>query len=466
MKFLIPIILGLTIIGFFDKTLAIGFIFIGFLCLITFLVFSKTRIKGKALVLLILITLLIHIGAVLFVHYANFQPFSGGSGDYTVYQERAQEVAQRVRQGNFSLEGVTGHRYPVIIGYIYVLTTPEMLIGQLFSAWLAVISVLLTYLIVLEINGSKKQAFLIGLIVCLYPSYLFYGSLLLKDTLVIPLTLFGLLLTLKLIKNFSWRNFLFFCIILGAVTHFRFYIGYALLFTFIPCWLLVSKLNLKKKFIYGIIIIIVLGFVPQFLGHGYYGFKSIKGFLNPKTIVHYREIVYAPVSSSIVEAPEISDPETSVPETSVPETSGLERVFKKIVVKIFPNIEKAPSVNRSSIEVKTEIEKPSNFLINYSKSFIYVLLGPLPWHIQNYRQLFVLLETIPWYFLLFFVIKGAFITLKQKRIALPLLVFSIISLGVLALFISNFGIITRIRMPSFIALLCLIPLGFKKFLKI
>jgi hypothetical protein len=37
-----------------------------------------------------------------------------------------------------------------------------------------------------------------------------------------------------------------------------------------------------------------------------------------------------------------------------------------------------------------------------------------------------------------------------------------LSLGVLALFITNFGIITRIRIPSFIALLCLIPLAFDK----
>jgi len=122
-----------------------------------------------------------------------------------------------------------------------------MFIGQLFGVWLAIISSVLTYFIVIEIGGSKKWAFLTGLIVAIYPSYLFFGSLLLKDTLVIPLLLAGLLLTLKLIKNFSWRNFVFFYIILGFVIHFRFYVGYALLFTFIPCWLLLGKLQLKKK---------------------------------------------------------------------------------------------------------------------------------------------------------------------------------------------------------------------------
>lgn len=445
---------------FLDKILAVGVLFIAFLTTITFLILSKVKIRNKNLYLLFLITLLIHLAVVLFIYYANFQPFSDGYGDYVVYQEQAQEIAQAVRQGNFFLRELSiDSYYPVLVGYIYALTMPEMLIGQLFGVWLAAISVLFVYLIILEIGGTRKWAFLIGLIVAIYPSYLFFGSLLLKDTLIVPLVLAGLLLTLKLIKNFFWRNFLIFYIILGAVIHFRFYVGYALLFTFIFCWLLLCKLQIKKKFIYGIIMIFLLGFLPQFSGYGYYGFKTIKEYLNSRTITFYREIIYAlPLSFLAAE-----DPETQAPETQAPKELAIETYVKKIVLKVFPNIAKVPSRYSSTIEIKTEIENPSNFLINCSKSFVYVLLGPLPWQIQNYRQLFIFFEIVPWYFLLFFVIKGIFVTLKRKRIALPLLVFSVISLGVLALFISNFGIITRIRIPSFIALLCLIPLGFEKF---
>jgi len=483
-KKLIGIILFIIIIGiiaFFDMTLAVGIILISFLTLIIFLILSKTGTKSKTLCLLFFIALLIHFGAVLFIHYAHFQPFSGGEGDYIKYDFAAQEIATRIHQGNFSLQGLsTSHYYPVVIGYIYALTLPEMLIGQLFAVWLAAISVLLVYLIVLEIGASKKQAFLIGLITAIYPSYLFFGSFLLKDTLVIPLILAGLLLTLKLIKNFSWRNFLIFYIVLGAVIHFRFYVGYALLFSFIPCWLLLCRLNLKKKFIYGIIIIILLGFLPQFFEGGYYGFKNIKSFLKPTSITFYREVAYNPLPSSAIEAPETPASETPASETPASETPASEtpasetpasetpaseRILKRLIIKIFPKIEKKserPIGTGSSIKVKTEIDKPLNFLLNCSKSFIYVLLGPFPWQIRASRQLFVLFETIPWYFLVFFVIKGAFIALKRKRIALPLLVFSIISLGVLAIFERNFGGITRVRIPSFIALFCLIPLGFEK----
>ena len=427
-KFIIYGILTIVYLGiivFLDKALAAGIIFIVFLSLLTFLAPSKNETHSKALSLLFLAAFFIHLIAVLFIHYANFQPFSGGEGDYIVYQQQAQEIAQRVRQGNFSLQGLSiGHYYPVIIGYIYAFTLPEMLIGQLFGVWLAALSVLLTYLIVLEIGGSKNWAFLIGLLVSIYPSYLFYGSLLLKDSLVVPLALAGLFLTIKLIKKFSWRDFLIFYLILTTLIHLRFYIGYVLLFTFIFCWLILSQLDLKKRFFYGIIIVFLLGFSPQISGYGYYGVYTIENFLNPQKITYYREVAYIP------------------PATQPP-----------------------PPGTGSSIVIEIGFDNPLKFLGNFLKSFIYVLLGPLPWQMKYPRHFFALLETIPWYFLLFFVIKGAIRSFKRYKIAIPLTTFSLGVFSVLALFLSNFGIVTRIRIPAFISLLCLIPLSFTNFHK-
>ena len=413
LKILLFILIPMVFLGLFflDRGLAIGLIFLSFLVVTTFLILSKIGIGDKKLKLLFLIALFIHLGAVMFIYYAHFQPFGGGSGDYISYHRQAQEIAERVRQANFSLQGLNiAHFYPVVIGYIYVLTLPEMIIGQLFGVWLAAISILLTYLIVLEIGGSRIWAFLIGLIVAIYPSYLFYGSLLLKDTLVVPLALVGLLLTLKLIKNFSWKNFLIFYIVLVGLIHFRFYIGYVLLFTFIFCWLILSKLNLRKRLIYALIIIPILGFSPQISGYGYYGINTIKQYLHPQTVTFYREVAYVRMDSSIV--------------------------------------------------IETGFENPLKFLGNTLKSFVYVLLGPFPWQMKYPRHFLALFETIPWYFLLFFIIKGALGFIKRDRIALPLIIFSFGALAVLALFLSNFGILTRIRIPAFISLLCLLSLSF------
>lgn len=184
----------------------------------------------KPIYLLFFLALLIHSLAVLFIHYTNFQPFGDHGGDFIEYHQIAQEVASRVHQGDFSVAGLrTSHYYPIIVGYLYALTLPDELIGQLFNVWLASLIVLLAYLIVIEIGGSPKGAFLVGLLTAIYPSLLFYGSLLLKDALVVVLTLWRLLFLLKLLKDFSWGSFLFFYLLLAALTHFRFYLSYALI---------------------------------------------------------------------------------------------------------------------------------------------------------------------------------------------------------------------------------------------
>lgn len=440
-------IAGVLLFGFLlfflDKVLAIGVSFLILLFLITFLMLFKIGLKDRMLFRLLFFVILVHLIAVLFIHYANFQPFSGGEGDYKIYQQQAQEISQRLHQWNFSLKGLgIGHYYPVIIGWLYAFTLPEMFIGQLFGVWLAVLSIIFVYFIVLEISDSKVWAFLIGLIASVYPSYLFYGSLLLKDTLIVPLVLGGLLIIIQLIKNFSWKKFIILYIILTGLTHFRFYIGYALIITFIFCWLFLGKLNLKKKIIYAIIIIPILGFLPQFFNYGYYGINSLKYYLTSHQITFYREIAYSSSQSPAPQAPAIQSP--------APQAQAIQSPAPQAP---------APGL-RSSICVGLSLKNPLKFIENYFKSFIYVLLGPLPWQIKYKNQLFILIETIPWYFLIFFIGKGIINSFKRYRTAIPLIVFSFGVFAVLALFLSNFGIVTRIRMPAFISLLALIPLGF------
>src|SRR3989338_11326244 len=131
---LILFITGFGVIYFFDKALGIGILFIVFLNLITFFIFIKAGLNDKELFYLFLIAFLFHLGVALFVYYANFQPFSNGYGDHILYHDLAKQIAQRVLNGNFSLQGIDiSHYYPVIIGYIYAFTLPNMLIGQLFK---------------------------------------------------------------------------------------------------------------------------------------------------------------------------------------------------------------------------------------------------------------------------------------------------------------------------------------------
>lgn len=421
-------ILYLAIIAFLDKTLAVGIIFFAFLIGLTFLVLNRLGFIERSLLFLFFISLLVHFLAVLFVYYTHFQPFGDGGGDFITYHLIAQEIARRVHQGNFSLAGIKiSHYYPVMIGYLYVFTVPNMLIGQLFNAWLVTLSTLLAYLISFKITVLRKGAFLVGLIVSFYPSFLFFGSLMLKDALVVFLALTGLLLTLSLLKKFSWQTFLIFYGILLALVHFRFYLGYSLIFAFLVSWLFCGLFALKKRILYSLVFIFLFGFLPQIgAQQGYGGIKSFQDFLNPQTITYYREKVYA-----------LPSPE---------------------VVSLSPEIEKHLAVGSTEI-IETGFDNPFKFLVNTLISFLNTALGPFPWQMKYPRHFLVLFETIPWYFLIFFILRGTIKSSRNYKTWLPLTLFSLCVLGVLSLYINNFGIITRIRIPAFIALLCLLPLG-------
>lgn len=435
-KTVCSLIVLLAVIGttfFLGKGFVAGFSLLFLLVVVTFIVLLKLNIRNKELYLILVIAVLLHLLSVLFIHYTEFRPVGGGA-DYEGYNNNAVEVAKRFSKGNFSLEGLyTNHYFAVFVGIIYLITGPETISVQLFLVWLAMVSVLLSYFLVIELGGSEKSAFLAGLITSFYPSYLYFGSLLLKDTLVVPLALVGLLLSLKIMKNFSGLNFLMFFIVLAGLIHFRFYIGLALLFSFIICWFIISSKRIWERIIYGLAIIFILGFSPQLVGFGYYGTESFKGFLNKSTIKQYREIVYAP-------SPDFK--------TKDNKNTGV----------------------GSSFVVPTGFDSPFTFTKGYLTSFIYSFFGPFPWQLRYKRHLFFLADTVPWYLIWIIALSGIFRVIKEKgffpfvqlhKLSLFFLLFSVMAFGALSLFINNFGIIGRVRMPIFIALLCVILLSFK-----
>jgi hypothetical protein len=311
--------------------------------------------------------------------------------------------------------------------------------GQIFNAWLVAITVIFVYLIVREIGRSEKEAFLVGLIASIYPSLAFYGSLLLKEALVVLVFTIGLFLMLKIIKRFSWNRFFIFCIILIVLTNLRFYISYALVLTFIICWFLFSNITVKKKLVYVLSFIVIIGFLPQIVpvkgfGQGYFGINNLKTFLNPKQIIYYREILYAQFI-----------------ESSTKPQSQLELDERK------------DEHRDSSFVVEPGLENPLIFIKNTLLSFVYTVLGPFPWQMKKAKHLLALPEMIAWYFLFFFIVEGIIKSIGiQYKVILPFVIFSCFVFGALALFINNFGMITRIRIPAFLSLLCLLSFGFER----
>src|SRR5580765_2616520 len=62
----------------FDANLVIGLFFVSILTIAVFWILFANGIKSKALYILFLTVLLLHIGTSTVFHYTKFQPFSGG----------------------------------------------------------------------------------------------------------------------------------------------------------------------------------------------------------------------------------------------------------------------------------------------------------------------------------------------------------------------------------------------------
>ena len=447
---IIGVAIAYCVLGFFNKALAVGLLLLLALSAATMFGMVKAGLKDKKVYILFLIALAVHLAAVLFIYYGHFKPFGGGA-DYEGYNQIAIELASRFSHGNFSLAGLyTNHFFPILIGAIYMITVPAMIVGQLFTVWLAALSIVLVYLLVREVGGTQKTALLAGLLVSIYPSYLYFGSILLKDTLVAPFVLAGMLVIIKMAKHFSWVKFLIFFILLTCLINLRFYIGYALMLSFIVSWPLLSAFPLKKKVTYWIMMVVLLGFSSKIVGNGYYGFNSFKEHLNEESITYYREVVYS-VNSPLMQPQPVQPTVLPNPPEQNPVPS-------------------ATSAASSTFVVETGFGKgPIIFLKNSLQSFTYSLFGPFPWQFTHKRQVVGLAETLPWYMLIIISVYAGIKFVKKRgwreflifhKFAFPVLLFTVFALGALSLFINNYGIIARIRIPMFMSFISIMFISF------
>ena len=477
----IVLVLAFSATFFISKGMFSAFLLLFILFSLTFFILRKMNKLTKTLQIILCLSFLLHFFLVIGMYYTDFRPVGGGA-DYEGYQRIAQQTSERFLQGNFSLDGAHyGHDFPIVIAVLYAIFGSDPLVGRFFVVWLFVMTVLFAYLIIRELGGSEKLGFWISLFINLYPSYCYFGSLLLKDTIVIPFILLGVLLVIKMVKQFSWYAFFLFFLITVAVSYLRFYVGYALLFSFIISWFLSASLEFRKKITQGFLFLFLIGFSPLLAGQGYFGYTSFLLFLNPEKITLYREISYNPDSElNANPAPKSGNVSPQLkPEQSAPSGSAIKKTVppSKSPVATPSPIEIAqentvPNGTGSSFLVETGFKQgPVKFIENSLKSFAYAVLGPFAWQLRYKRQLISLIETIPWYIFILISIYCAVGLIKKKglssflaflRTTAPLWSFSILALAALSLFINNYGIIARIRIPMFISLIIVMSFLIKK----
>ena len=432
---MIEILLSLAVLGVLSS---------GFLLLL-----KKLGLFSSSILLLFCIALCIHLGATFFIHYTNFYPFGGGQGDQYLYHGAAVTIAVDFQQGIFSVERIqealTAHRmqhwYPVLLGMLYALTLPALIVGKILSVWFVCVAITLLFLISRELGATERGAFIAGLLGSLYPSFLYFGSLLLRESAIVALVLLASFLLLKCIKEFSWQKFFALYAVFLVLVHLRFYVGIVAVSVAAFSLFFFQKISWDRRSKEAFVVVLLLGFVPQLSGYGYYGMNAFITFLHPEKIQTYRETAYVPrdIPQTQPKAPEPIPQEPVKQEPVKPEPKG----------------------QGSTVVVKVDTKNPLIFVAQNLVSFVYVTLGPFPWHIKYSRQLFVLLETIPWIFLFLLNMLGAFSAFRNRwRQMLPIILIAYSLLFMISLFMDNFGVYMRIRMPAFLLLLALAPLSF------
>ncbi|MFH1584676.1 MAG: hypothetical protein ABIB12_00925 [Patescibacteria group bacterium] len=461
----LAVLLGTAL--FFDRDVGLAMLLAFLLGGITFLVFRRARVE-QGLLFLFVGALAFHGAVVLFLHYTGFQPFTGG--DYGIYHASAQEVAARLHQGVFSLEGIPlPHYYPVIIGVFYALFTPSMVVGQMFNAWLASFVVVLLYFLARETGASRAWAVVVGLLGMAYPSFVFFGDLLLKEHVVTLLVLAGLLLVLRILKHFSWWKILFLFALAIFMVHFRVYVGLIFIGVFLLSWMLLAQMPLRKRAFLGVFLFVVFGFAPLLAGDGYYGSVFVSRAIDSKVVRYYKEEVFNPEFQSV---------------GPVLETIPAEETYENIIKKWERTPEGQPkyveggaamdlpgdaavsksSRNKASVTyLTTGFENPLLFLWNYARSFLLTTFGPFPWHFKTPLHAITLLETVPWWVLAALIGKGIIVKFRRNRRSpeFALALFSFAAFAALAFYFNNFGILMRIREPAFLALLPFLPFAFR-----
>lgn len=81
------------------------------------------------------------------------------------------------------------------------------------------------------------------------------------------------------------------------------------------------------------------------------------------------------------------------------------------------------------------------------------ILGPIPWTLEGQKALFGLGELILWFLVLPFVVQGLALARERFQGSMYFLVFAFFVFGGIALFISDPGMVMRLRIPAFLALL-------------
>jgi hypothetical protein len=347
-------------------------------------------------------------------HALNFDELASLS-DPATYHRYAIILASRFSEGVFVVHDIyEWHWYPIALGVWYAISTPSMVAGKILSVLLSAISSFLLYRLMRALGGTPRASFWCALIaVNVYPAFLLFGSTLVKEVFLVPLVLAALLACVRILKQFEPVLFFVFAALLTLIITLRFMVGEVLLVAFLISWLFAAPFPLRTRLVSGSIFVFLFGAQILALGFGLLGMGLASDIGRPEYIEEYRIIAYAREKT-----------------VSTGSTTNI-GIFEEGVFRA------------------------TGFLYSLAT----VTLGPFIWQAKKITHGVAIIEGILWIGVLVPIV-ASFFGRFPSRSALPVILFSGGWLLVVALGSDNIGATMRYRMPAFLALASLAPLGF------
>lgn len=340
--------------------------------------------------------------------YGGFYPLASGADD-TTYWPASIDIYNGVG-GGYAL-----NIYPAVLaGYYHLIGGPDLLLGKMLNVVAGALTVGVGVLIVQELTRGRapeavrrRAAKWAGALLTFYPSLLWYSTQLVKDPILILGVMVALYCQILFLRRPRLWPIALWAVSLAVVFFFR---PYAVASVALGLGLFVLRFNRKML----VPVLLVMALVPYALGMGVFGFKYVQPLIDTERIATVRQQAYA--------------------------------------------------IGGSSAGITVDYSNPFKFAMTFSYSLATAMFGPFPWQIKAMGQLVALPEAIGMWFLipLWFRSLRDLIRSKRSKSAprdksalrdATLLVFSLVLIGLVALFSDNIGANTRLRLLPWSAFL-------------
>lgn len=197
------------------------------------------------------------------------QPFMFSAADARGYHEEALWIAETVREGNFQTyldykfapgSGMSDAGYPMYLGIVYLLFGDSIVIARLLKCLWSALSCVLLYRLAKR-NFGEHVGRIAGIMMMLWPHFLVYSGMHLKETEMVFMMLLFLERADALLRyrNFSFKNIAIVIVLMASLFTFRTVLGLCGVMSVTLALLLSSKrfMSWSKRMVFLVLFAII-----------------------------------------------------------------------------------------------------------------------------------------------------------------------------------------------------------------